>query len=289
MRSVAVIGPNGQLGFDLVKRFSQSGWNVTSVDHEMLSVEDSSSAARFFADNRVDAIVNTAAFHQVAICEDEVARSWEVNATGPRNLAEIARSIGATSVFISTDYVFDGCIADTSSYPEDSAVSPVNVYGASKAAGEVATMAASERNLVVRIASVFGSAGSSGKGGNFVETIARKARAGDQLKVVGDVYMSPSYTVDVASKIEGLLSAGATGTFHACNAGRITWHEFAQEICGQLGIPVAVEKTASDFSSLPRRPRNSSMSTERIDALNIPQRSWRAALAAYLREKNHIS
>lgn len=287
--TVAVVGPNGQLGSDLVRGFDAAGWSVVPVGHDVVAVEDPGSTAAFFREHRVDVVVNTAAFHQVAVCEQQPARSWAVNATGAANVAAAAAAIGATTVFVSTDYVFDGDISTDNSYPEDAPVSPINVYGASKAAGEMATLAASDQNLVVRVAGVFGRAGSSGKGGNFVETIVGKARAGEPLAVVGDTVMSPSYTVDAAAKIRALLESGATGVFHASNSGRISWHEFAAAICAQIGAQVAIEKTTSDHTPSPRRPRNSSLSTQRLDELGIAQRPWDDALAAYLREKGHLT
>lgn len=288
MRSVAVIGPSGQLGTDLVAGFRDAGWAVTAAGHDVVSVEDRDSVQDLLTGNRVDVVINTAAFHQVALCEREIGRTWAVNAGGARNVAEAARRTGAVAVFISTDYVFDGEIDAGQSYAEDAGVCPVNVYGAAKAAGEAATCAASDRNLVVRIAGVFGSAGSSGKGGNFVETVVGKARAGEPLTVVDDIWMSPSYTVDVAAKIRGLLDAGVGGTFHACNDGRITWHEFAAEICRQIGADVEIAHGSTDLLATPRRPRNSSLSTARLAALGIPQRSWREALSEYLREQRYI-
>src|SRR5262249_51599281 len=118
-------------------------------------------------------------------------------------------------------------------------------------------------------------------------TIVAKARTGEPLTVIDDVLMSPSYTVDVTSKLVALLKTGAGGIFHGCNAGRITWHEFAREICDQIGVGVSVQRSTSDFESIPRRPRNSSLATGRLEALGVPQRSWQAALMAYLRERGH--
>lgn len=287
MKSVAIIGPNGQLGCDLVRQFDAEGWQVSAGHHGVVSVEDSRSVQEFLASARADVVINTAAFHQVAACEREVARSWAVNALGARNVAEAAAGVGAVAVFISTDYVFDGTLGEDQSYPEDAPVAPINVYGSSKAAGELATLATADRNLVVRISSVFGAAGSSGKGGNFVETIIRKAHSGEPITVVDDIRMSPSYTVDVATKIDGLLESGATGVFHASNGGRATWHEFAVEICRHVGADVPVGTGVTDFATIPRRPANSSLSTAKLDVMGIPQRSWQEALADYLREKGH--
>lgn len=288
MRSVAVIGPHGQLGTDLVKGFRTAGWAVSAASHDVVSVEDKESVAAFLGSNRVEVVINTAAFHQVAVCETHPVRTWAVNAAGARNVAEAARSSGAIAVFVSTDYVFDGEIDTATSYSEDAAVCPINVYGAAKAAGEMATLAAAEHNLVVRIASVFGSAGSSGKGGNFVETIVARARANEPLTVVDDIWMSPSYTVDVAAKITALLEAGANGTFHACNDGRVTWHDFAGEICRQIGADVEIARASTDFTATPRRPRNSSLSTARLGEAGVAQRPWQEALSEYLREQQYL-
>ena len=123
MRSVAVIGPHGQLGTDLVKGFRSAGWAVTAVGHDTVAVEDRDSVEAFLGANPVDVVVNTAAFHQVAACEKDIARTWAVNAGGPRNVAVAARRTGAVAVFISTDYVFNGEIDATHSYPEDAGVS----------------------------------------------------------------------------------------------------------------------------------------------------------------------
>lgn len=287
LKNVAVIGASGQLGTDMLKVFRNRGWSVVEVSHKDVSVEDLAKLKSFFREIKVDLIVNTAALHQVGICETEISRSWLVNATGARNVAQLGQSMDAKVVYVSTDYVFDG--SKGSSYEEMDAVSPVNVYGASKAAGEVATLVASDSYLVVRISSAFGAAGSSGKGGNFVETIISKAKAGETLKVVDDMLMSPSYTVDVATKLAHLVENDLGGIFHLSNDGVVSWHEFASEICKQVGLSISIEKIATDKSQFPRRPANSSLGTEKIKELGIEQRGWKDALTSYLAEKGHLA
>lgn len=288
MRSVVIIGPHGQLGTDLTKRFSNLGWNVIPASHAEVAVEDYGSIGAFIESQNPNVVVNTAALHQVAVCEKEVERSWKINAGGALNVARACDAVGAKSVFISTDFVFNGELHDHDSYSETSSISPINVYGASKAAAELATLSTNENNLVVRISSVFGAAGSSGKGGNFVETILKKAKGGEILKVVDDIFMSPSYTVDIASKINGLLDADASGVFHGNNCGSVTWNGFAQEILNLAGIDIQVEKTSTDWSAVPKRPRNSSLSTNSLASIGVGQRSWKEALRAYLEEKKHL-
>lgn len=288
MTSIVIIGPNGQLGSDLVKQFTKSGWNVIPANHSEVSVEDFKSVSSFFESKKPDFVINTAALHQVAVCEKEVERSWSINSGGALNVARACESVNAKAVFISTDYVFNGELPATESYKTNHSVSPVNVYGSSKAAAEIATLSTNENNLVIRISSVFGSAGSSGKGGNFVETILNKAKSGEVLKVVDDISMSPSYTVDVSSKIEGLLKAEASGTFHCNNSGSVTWNGFAQEILNLVGLEFEVEKSMTDWTATPKRPRNSSLDTSSLKSIGIEQRTWQEALRAYLEEKKHL-
>ena len=288
MTSIVIIGPNGQLGSDLVKQFMKSGWNVIPANHSEVSVEDFKSVSSFIESKKPDFVINTAALHQVAVCEKEVERSWSINLGGALNVARACEYVNAKAVFISTDYVFDGELPETESYKTNHSVSPVNVYGSSKAAAEIATLSTNENNLVIRISSVFGSAGSSGKGGNFVETILNKAKSGEALKVVDDISMSPSYTVDVSSKIEGLLKAEASGKFHCNNSGSVTWNGFAQEILNLVGLEFEVEKSMTDWTATPKRPRNSSLDSSSLDSIGIEQRTWQEALRAYLEEKKHL-
>jgi dTDP-4-dehydrorhamnose reductase len=165
------------------------------------------------------------------------------------------------------------------------------VYGASKAAGEQAVRLADPRHLIARVSSLFGVAGARGKGGNFIETILKKAKEGGPLRVVNDQWMTPTYTADAAQAIVRLTLTGATGTVHVTNAGGCTWHAFAAEALRLAGVGVPVEAVpASTYPSKARRPSNSALSTERLSALLGGQlRAWREALAAYLREKGHTT
>ena len=286
MKSVAVIGGEGQLGTDLVKFFDYKNWNVISVSHKDLSVENFEQSLSYFRKYQFNVVINTAALHNVDKCEKNPLLAWEINAKGSSNIAQISKEINAKYIYVSTDYVFDG--NKGAQYKESDSVGPINVYGASKAAGEIATLSVNEENIVIRISSVFGSAGCSGKGGNFVESILKKAAAGESLNVVSDIFMSPSYTKDVALKLFSLIERGARGIFHLNNEGRISWYDFAKEICKQAGYSVRIDKTSTDPNAKLTRPVDSSLSTSTIDSLGIPQRSWNESLSDYLVEKGHI-
>lgn len=284
---VAVIGARGQLGSDLVRVLSEH-YEVVGLTHEELDVSDPVSVERALGGQAWAAIINTAALHKVEICEAEPERSFQVNALGALHGARAASACGAKYVFISTDYVFDG--AKGAPYLESDSPNPLNVYGASKVAGEHLCRIALENTLVLRISSVFGKAGASGKGGNFIETILQKARSGGPLRVVADQFMSPSYTLDVAQLLLRLLQQDVRGIVHGANLGVCSWHSFAQEAVRLCGLEVPVEPIpASTFPSPVKRPAYSALGSERLSTLGLQTRPWTEALRDYLREKGYIS
>ena len=288
VKSVAIIGPNGQLGSDLVKIFRAADWQVTPLSHLEIQVENLDSVKKSLIQVRPDWVINTAAFHKVDECEKNPEKSWLINGLGPQNIAQVASELKSNVVFISSDYVFSGDIPIGSSYREDNLVSPINVYGNSKAAGEAATLAASKNNIVIRISSVFGRAGSSGKGGNFVETIIKKAKNGDALNVVSDIHMSPTYTVDASKIILESLKSNFCGILHAANSGSATWFEFAREILKQTKLDTTLSESLSDWELSPKKPRNSTLDVEKaLGILNV-ENMWPLALKRYLKEKGHL-
>jgi dTDP-4-dehydrorhamnose reductase len=288
VKSVAIIGPNGQLGTDLVKTFANVGWKIIPITHAQINVEEIDSVKSVLKENKTDWILNTAAFHKVDECEKNSEKAWLINAIGPQNIAQVANDLGSRAVFISSDYVFSGSLPVGSSYEEDHLVSPVNAYGYSKAAGEMATLSANSKNLVVRISSVFGSTGSSGKSGNFVETIIKKAKNGDPLVVVNDMHMAPTYTVDASQIIHAALEANISGRLHAANSGSATWFDFAFEILKLTGLKTELSSSQTNWEQIPRRPKNSVLSGKKAESILRKHHSWQDGLERYLKEKCHI-
>lgn len=286
MKTVAIIGANGQLGTDLCEVFANHGWEVKPLLHSEIEVTDQNSVSNILRKIDFDWVINTSAFHKVDECERNPRRAWEVNSVGQKNVAVVANSLGKKAVFISSDYVFDG--ESSSPYSVTESVSPVNAYGHSKAGGELATLASNEKNLVMRISSVFGKAGSSGKGGNFIETILKKGRAGESLSVVDDITMAPTYTKDAAVILEVALSKGVSGVIHGANSGEATWFDFAKYSLEKAGISAEIAPSSTDWSAPLKRPRysvlDSAMTTEDI----VPVPTWQDAVDRYLAEKGHI-
>jgi dTDP-4-dehydrorhamnose reductase len=284
LRRIVVIGASGQLGSDLVKSFD--GLEVQGVDHAMVDIEHPSSVAAMLAHLRPSLVINTAAYHNVERCQTHAERAFAVNAVAADSLAASCEAADIALAHISTDYVFDG--TSTTPYDESAAPNPINVYGISKYAGELAIAARTRRAFIFRTSSLYGARGSSTKGYTFVERMREQARAGRPLRVVDDVRQGPSYTAHVARAIRAVLETGRFGTYHVTNAGGCTWYEFALAILAASGLEADIAPTTSDeFPSYARRPRYSVLAhTGLVRAGVTPPPDWHEGLRAYLREKD---
>src|SRR5437870_1876728 len=227
---------------------------------------------------------NCAAFVRVDDCEDHPETAFLVNAVGALYVARGCRESNALCVYISTDYVFDG--QKGAPYTEEDCPRPLNVYGASKLAGETLVQQACPRSLVVRLASVFGATGARSKGGNFVEAIIAKAQRADPIRVVDDIRMSPTYSRDAASGLEALLRREITGVIHLTNSGACTWYEFARAVLDYAGAKATLEAVSShQDGARAHRPKDSTLGSARLLALHVDRpRPWQEALRAYLIE-----
>lgn len=278
---IAVIGASGQLGSAMCAALEGAQIPYEPLEHDWLEVTDPDAVSRVLEEVSADAVVNTAAFHRVDACEEDPPRAFQVNALGALNVARACQDVGARCVYISTDYVFDG--AKREPYTEDDTPGPVNVYGASKLAGEHLVLQTCPDALVVRVASLFGGRGARGKGTNFVLTVLDRARRGEPLRVVDDIRMSPTYTVDAAGVIVDLVRRSASGVLHVVNEGSCTWYEFARRIVELAGLDVRVEAVTHDaYPTQARRPANSALATGRLARLGIRLRPWKDALGDYL-------
>jgi dTDP-4-dehydrorhamnose reductase len=280
MSSVLVIGANGQLGGDL--RSSSADRKVVPITRNELDIRDDRRIVEVLRELRPAVIVNTAAFVNVELCEVEVEAAYAVNAHAVRNLAIEADKIGAHLVHISTDYVFDG--ASRVPYVEDAPTDPLNVYGRSKLEGEAHVRALCRRHLIVRSSGLYGVAGSSGKGGNFVRTMLRLGKEKGEVSVVTDQVLTPTNTADLAKAVWWLIDREAQGVFHVTNAGSSSWFEFARAIFELRGLDVAVHPTDSaTLGYKARRPAYSVLDNGKLMRAGYDQmRPWREALASHL-------
>lgn len=286
---VALIGANGQLGSDLAK-ILRPVHDLRPLTHADVEVTDTESVKAMMQKHRPEIVLNMAAFHRVDVCEEEVERTFAVNVYGVRNLALACRAHDAALVHMSTDYVFGGDKTRHTPYVETDTPAPVNVYGVSKLAGEQFVRYLLERYFIFRVTGLYGVAGSSGKGGNFVELMLRLASEGKDIRVVDDQRMTPTYTVDLAHQIAALIETEQYGLYHATSQGDCTWYEFAAEIFRQSGLhPNLGKAKTGDFGEKATRPAYSVLENKALQEIGMDlMRPWREALGDYLRERRAV-
>ena len=287
---VIVIGASGQLGSDLCKQVGTD--DLVPLTHADIEITRMDSVKDSLSKHRPGIIINTAAFHRVDDCEVDPDKAFRVNAMGARNIAVVAQELGARLVQISTDYIFGGKVEPrTTPYTEFDTPIPPNLYGKSKLAGEDFVRHLCHRHFIVRVSGLFGVAGSSGKGGNFIETMLRLAKERDELKVVNDQVFSPTYTKDLARKIIQLMTTNYYGIFHITSKGACSWYEFTTEILKLAGLKTPVVPITSDqYPQKARRPRYSVLDNYHLRLLGMDDmRPWQEALKDYLVARGHIA
>jgi len=283
---IVLIGSNGQLGSDLVKVL-RPAHDLVALTHADIEVTDPEQVGAIVQSHAPDLVMNMAAYHRVDVCEEQPEPSFAVNAYGVRNLALACHAQGAALLHMSSDYVFGGDTSRTTPYAEWDRPAPINVYGVSKLAGEYFIQYMLDRFWIMRVTGLYGVAGSSGKGGNFVELMLRLAREGKPIRVVDDQRMTPTYTVDLARQIAALIDTERYGLYHATSHGDCTWHEFAAEIFRQSNLMPNLEKARTgDFGEKATRPAYSVLDNRALRAVGLDRmRPWPEALAAYLDER----
>jgi len=282
---VLLIGANGQLGTDMNRVFRDAGDTVFPFVHAQLDVCSESRVAEVLAETKPDVVLNTAAYHRVEECEKKSDLAFQVNGTGAMNLAIACQRAGAILVHFSTDYVFGG-YAKNSPYEETDRPAPLNVYGASKVLGEYLIPDYTDRYFILRVCGLYGVAGSSGKGGNFVETMLRKGSDGEVLRVVDDQLLTPTYTVDLAEAVRKVVVTGKFGLYHLSSEGECSWYEFARHIFDFAGIQAKLSPVeSSEFASPVKRPSYSVLSNAKARALGVSMPSWKDALRRYLKQR----
>lgn len=277
---VLITGGRGQLATDLVPALT--GSEVMAPGKEELDVSDPTALEAVFAAFEPEVVIDTAAYHNVDLCESEPEQSLLINAAAPQRLAVASRRINALLVYISTDYVFSGRKGQP--YTEADAVDPISVYGASKAAGELTVRCTMDKHLIVRTSGLYGHAGVSRPRGNFVETMMRLAAGKEPVTVVGDQTLTPSFTRHVARTIVELIRSEARGTIHVTNTGECSWYEFAAEIFRLSACRADLRfTTQAEWRAPARRPEYSVLAHDGLRAAGIPELPrWQVALAEYL-------
>jgi dTDP-4-dehydrorhamnose reductase len=291
---ILLTGANGQVGWELRRTLGALG-EIVALDSKAMNLANADAVRAKVREAAPRIIVNAAAYTAVDKAESDSELANAVNAVAPGVLAEEAGRLGALLVHYSTDYVFDG--SGTVPWREDDACAPLNVYGATKLAGERAIQASGCRHLIFRTSWVYGARGS-----NFLLTMRRLMRERPELKIVADQVGAPTWCRDLAeataqvlsqrvAPAEGLESADVWGIYHMTNGGETSWHGFAQAIQALDEfdetyspahlIPIA----SSDYPTPAKRPLNSRLSHDKLQRdFGLRLRDWREALALCMGE-----
>ena len=283
---IALIGADGQLGTDVYKYFKGKDLEVIGLTEKEIDVCDLNICKDLLIKLKPDLIINTAAFHQVDICEDEAVTTFDVNVAGVKIISDICLKLDIPLMHFSTDFVFGGYHKETP-YTESDCPKPVSIYGISKLAGECVIQYVLKKYYLIRVCGLYGYAGSMGKRSNFVELMIRMAEEGKDIKVVDDQILTPTSTKDVARKLYELIQTGKYGLYHMTNAGSCSWYEFACEIFKLAGLSPNVSPTTSEeFDAKARRPAYSVLDNENLRAIGLEDMgNWKEALSGYIDER----
>jgi dTDP-4-dehydrorhamnose reductase len=267
---IAITGKQGQVVSSLIDVGPNLDVEVVPVGRPELDLSAPETVHRALANVRPDVIVNAAAYTAVDQAEKEPDQAMAINANGAGAVANAAGALGVPLIHLSTDYVFDG--RKSTPYVEEDPVEPINVYGASKLAGERAVAAATDDYVIVRTAWVYSSYGK-----NFVRTMLTLAQTRDELRVVADQYGCPTYARDIAVGLVAIArnlsdrpkDKELRGIFHLAGTGETNWAEFASTIFESLRmlgkrVPVVKPITTVEYPTPARRPANSRLDCSKL-------------------------
>jgi dTDP-4-dehydrorhamnose reductase len=281
---IAIIGSNGQLGWELVRKARNRGYEVLPLAFPEIDIAQPATIKDKLSLKNLSLVVNAAAYTAVDQAESEPNKAYAVNRDGSANLADFCAQASLRLIHISTDYVFDG--SKTGPYCEDDPVAPLGVYGQSKEVGESEVRHRLREHLIIRTAWLFGV-----HGHNFVKTMLRLGKERDIIKVVDDQTGCPTYAADLADAIlfvtDHILSGKKIpwGTYHFCGGGSTTWHGFAEAIFKiakkyeAFSVQEVIPITSDEYPTPVKRPTNSVLDCSKIEKnFGICPRPWKKSL-----------
>ncbi|MBW1737856.1 MAG: dTDP-4-dehydrorhamnose reductase [Deltaproteobacteria bacterium] len=293
-----VIGENGQLGWEVCRKGKNQGFDIVALDLPDFDITEPSAVKKAVSQTGVSLVINASAYTAVDKAESEPELAFAANRDGPAYLAASCAEIGIPLIHISTDYVFDG--KKNGPYLETDPVSPIGVYGRSKAAGEAVVRGRLQEHIILRTAWLYGL-----HGDNFVKTMLRLGKEKEALSVVADQYGCPTYAADLGDAILKIATQISEqhditwGTYHYCGKGVTTWHGFAQAIfdLAKQYDSLMVKKVApiatAEYPTPAKRPANCGMDCSLITKnFGIRLRPWEESLAdlvhRYYQQDKHI-
>ncbi|MEK3887714.1 dTDP-4-dehydrorhamnose reductase [Bacillus sp. FSL K6-3431] len=278
---VLITGATGQLGMELMELLqNERKYEYFGMGKKSLDVTNFVSVKQVVNDIKPGVILHLAAYTHVDASEQNPDQAYLINAYGTRNVAVAAQEINAKLIYVSTDYVFNG--TTHSAYHELDTISPVSIYGKSKAAGEDFVRNLHLRHFIVRTSWLYGKHGT-----NFVKKILNVSEEKEEIFVVSDQIGSPTYSLDLCHFLLNLMNTEKYGTYHFSNSGHCSWYEFAQTIIQFSGMTVKVIANKTDKLAYPApRPTYSVFEHQaiRLNGFKKP-RMWREALKDFMDDR----
>lgn len=282
-----LIGCKGMLGTEISRTLSENKIDFRGTDIDV-DITDINALENFALSlSNLEFIINCSAYTAVDTAESDAEFAEKLNAAGPENIAKIAKKFGAKMIHISTDYVFDGSAKEP--YTEESQISPIGVYGKTKADGEKRIQQILNEFYIIRTAWLYGWAGK-----NFVYTMIKAMNSHDSIKVVGDQRGTPTFAGTLAGVILKIIQQKNVpfGIYHCTDEGEISWWDFACEIKRQGVLSSLVTNsfcevnkcTTADYPTPAKRPAYSVLSKQKIQkTLGIKIPDWKESLEVFLK------
>jgi dTDP-4-dehydrorhamnose reductase len=285
---ILLIGKTGQLGGDIL--LNGVGHEIFAPGRDALDVTSREAIELVIGNHRPEVVINTAAFHNVPLCETEYAVAFQVNCVAVRDLAAICARNNARFVTFSTDYVFGG--DKRTPYTEEDRPAPLQLYGISKLAGEFASLsAAPHHSVIIRTCGLYGKSGARIKGGNFVDKRIEDAIRYTAIEMSCEQVVCPTYTGDLGKAVLQLIAHPKLkpGIYHLVNEGECSWYQFTKTIYEIMGVSIKVTPVdRRGMTGNTRRPLYSVLKNIKAGKIGIRLPYWREGLEKYLHGKYKV-
>ena len=276
---ILITGANGQLGYDFQRIFKQENIDYIATDYQEMDITDIDAVREFVKDKNIKCIINCAAYNNVDKAEEEKEFCYKLNAYAPRDLAIVAKEIGAEYITYSTDFVFDG--EKKEAYIEEDISKPLSVYSQAKAMGEKLVLETYDKSFVVRTSWVFGIANN-----NFIRQVINWSKNRDTLGIVDDQVSVPTYSYDLALYSWKLMKTKQYGLYHLSNSGEASKYDQAKYVLNSIGWQGKLNRAkSSDFILPAKRAEYSKLDSSKLEKVigeKLP--SWESGIDRFLNE-----
>lgn len=282
---ILIIGKTGQLGSALLKDALTLEHDVFAPSKQELDILNEDSFLNAMIHYKPEVIINTAAFHNVPLCEIEPVKAFQSNCIAVKKMAEISNEFDSWFISFSTDYVFSG--EKQKPYVESDTPGPLQIYGLSKLAGEYGALSY-KKSIIIRTCGLYGIQGAKSKGGNFVDNRIKDSNQMARIEISNDQTVSPTYAGDLSKAVLQLIAhtSKESGIYHLVNEGYCTWYEFTKEIFRILDIDTElVPVNRKGKTDKMRRPSFSALKNEKAKRFGIILPNWKDGVNQYLKLK----